>query len=363
MNDTIFAPQFNTTTLLRQCLEALDRNHWLVENMLLMPKHEAWLKRDVTVSRASGTTRIEGAGLDERAVGRLLRDGRRSRDQDEQDNINASRAYEFVDYLSDETDIPLDEFVIRQLNREFMYAAPETLTPGIYRKGQNTVGGYAPPNQGDVPGLMRAFGLWLRSEDGTDRVLKSGIAHIHLVAIHPFWDGNGRTARALSTLVLQRSPYHFRRLLSLEADLYHARDLYFSTLERTLGPAFSEPYDVTGWLEFYTGLMLESSQKLINRLTDWHRLTAPVLNTLERHGLKPRQADGLLYAVRAGSITRAEYMEVTGVLPITASRDLAQLTELGLLAAVGRGRARYYLPVKQQPGDPDPQQEPLPGLG
>ena len=363
MNDTIFIPQFSITPLLEQRLEALDHNHWLVENMLLMPKHEAWLKRDVTVSRAAGTTRIEGANLDERAVGKLLRDGRRSRDQDEQDNINASRAYEFVDYLSDETDIPLDEFVVRQLNREFMYAAPETLTPGVYRRGQNTVGNYSPPNQGDVPGLMRAFGLWLRSGDGTDLILKSGIAHIHLVAIHPFWDGNGRTARALSTLVLQRSLHHFRRLLSLESDLYHARNLYFSALERTLGSTFSEGYDMTGWLEFFTGLMLESSQGLINHLTDWHRLTAPVLNALEDNALKPREADGLLYAVRTGSITRSEYMQVTGAIPITASRDLAHLTGLGLLVAVGRGRARHYLPVKLQQGESDPKQGPLPGLG
>lgn len=363
MNDTIFSPQFNITPILEQRLQALGRNHWLVDNMLLMPKHEAWLKRDVTVSRASGTTRIEGANLDERAVGKLLRGGQRSRDQDEQDNINASRAYEFVDYLSDETDIPLDEFAIRQLNREFMYAAPETLTPGIYRKGQNTVGGYTPPNQGDVPGLMRAFGLWLRADEGADLILKSGIAHIHLVAIHPFWDGNGRTARALSTLVLQRSPHHFRRLLSLEADLYRARDLYFSALQRSLGPFFSNGYDMTGWLEFYTGLMLESSQRLINHLADWHRLTAPVLSALEDHGLKSRQADGLLYAVQAGSITRSEYMEVTGALPITASRDLAHLTNLRLLTPVGRGRARHYLPVKQQNEEATSQQEPLPGLG
>ena len=77
-----------------------------------MPKHEAWIRRDAAVKRASGTTRIEGASLDEQAVGDLFK--RRSTGKfsdDEQANINAKRAYEFVDYLSDQRDVPLDELV------------------------------------------------------------------------------------------------------------------------------------------------------------------------------------------------------------------------------------------------------------
>jgi Fic family protein len=112
--------------------------------MLIMPKHHAWIRREVQVRRAAGTTRIEGASLDEAEVGRLVsRQPSGNPTEDERANLNAIEAYEFVDYLSDQTDIPIDELVIRQLNRYIMRGAAETLTPGAYRKGQNMVGNFA----------------------------------------------------------------------------------------------------------------------------------------------------------------------------------------------------------------------------
>ena len=150
MNDTIFQPNYTITSTMEYRLENIERNRWLIENMLLMPKHEAWLHRDVRVKRVAGTTRIEGANLDEEAVARL--DNKsviRSEDADEQDNINALQAYDFIDYLSDQKDIPIDELVIRQLNRYFIANAAAPLTPGVYRKGSNAVGDFQPPDQGD----------------------------------------------------------------------------------------------------------------------------------------------------------------------------------------------------------------------
>ena len=217
MNDSIFKPNYTITAAIEHSLEEIDRNQWLIENMLLMPKHQAWLHREVRIRRSSGTTRIEGATLDETAVRNLAGGGGAGKlTEDERDNINAIHAYDFIDFISDQEDIPVDELVIRQLNRYFISTASEMVTPGVYRKGSNSVGDFRTPDQGDVPGLMRSFALWLREDDGLHPVLKAGIAHLHLVAIHPFWDGNGRTARGLETLMLQRSPFGFRKLISIE---------------------------------------------------------------------------------------------------------------------------------------------------
>ena len=210
MNDNIFQPHYNITDSIKWNLDDIQRQSWLIENMLIMPKHEVWLRREVSVQRAAGTTRIEGASMDEAAVSKLVnRSSGRGLTEDEQANINAIQAYEFIDFLSDQPDIPVDELVIRQINRYFMYGSAETLTPGAYRKGENKVGDFTPPNQGDVPSLMRSFALCLRKDSDMPPVLKAGIAHVHLVAVHPFWDGNGRTARGLATLLLQRSPFGF----------------------------------------------------------------------------------------------------------------------------------------------------------
>ena len=153
MNESIFTPQYTISSLMSTALESVERHRWLIDNMLMMPKHEVWLQRQMrlaNVKRASGTTRIEGAELDEEAVGRLV--GRSTAvhsTKDEQANINALQAYEFIDFLSEQPDIPIDELVIRQLNRYFLTGEPELLTPGVYRRGQNKIGDYTSPDQGE----------------------------------------------------------------------------------------------------------------------------------------------------------------------------------------------------------------------
>ena len=134
-NDSIFAPNFEITPDINSRLKDLERQRWLFDNRLLMPKHEVWLRCEIQVKRAVGTTRIEGATLDEKEVSALV--GRSSSGkytEDQQANVNALEAYEFIDYLSDQQDIPIDELVIRELNRKFMYGSSEALTPGVYRK-------------------------------------------------------------------------------------------------------------------------------------------------------------------------------------------------------------------------------------
>jgi len=346
MIDNIFTPHFSITPDVNADLADLERKSFLVEQALLMPKHEAWIRREIQVRRAASTTQIEGAKLDEAAVGRLVAQGAGARPtEDEQANLNALRAYEFVDFLSDQHDIPIDELVIRELNRQFMLGASEMLTPGVYRKGQNTVGRYTPPDQGDVPALMRAFALWLRQEDETHPVIKAGLAHIHLVAIHPFWDGNGRTSRALATLLLQRSQFGFRKLLSLESQLFRNRDAYITALEKTLGTNFFLEYDATPWLEEFILAVRSEVGYLVDGLTDWHRWMQQSYSTGEQYGLSRRQMEGFIFARRIGQITRADYMEITGVSAITASRDLAALVKAGLLAPEGKTRSRVYHPA------------------
>ena len=349
--------------MVKSHLEHVDRQRWLIDNMLIMPKHEAWLHRDVSIQRAAGTTRIEGASLDEEDVRRLDRAApARKLSEDERANVNALRAYEFIDFLSDQADVPVDELVIRELNRYFIDGAPELHTPGVYRKGPNKVGDYAPADQGDVPALMRSFALWFRDQDDTHPIVKAGIAHIHLIAIHPFWDGNGRTARGISTLLLQRSPFGFRKLLSLESFFFGARDRYFTAIERTLGAHFVPGYDATPWLESFVTAIQAHADWLIEQLRDWHRMMQDLQESGAEVGLMERQVDGQMFANRTGQITRSDYIDVTGVSPITASRDLAKLVELGFLEPEGKTRSRIYRPAQQKSAEKTVPEEQLPLL-
>ena len=365
MNDTIFTPNFETTAEMQGHLDNIGRISWLIQNMLIMPKHEAWIRRQVWVRRAAATTQIEGASMNEAQVEELRKKGHPGKlTDDEQENLDALQAYEFVDYASDEPDISPDEMVIRQLNREFLRGAPEHLVPGRYRNGQNTVGPYTTPDQGDIPTLMRAYSDWLKSDSEMHPVLKAGIAHIQFVAIHPFWDGNGRVARGLATLVLQRSEYHFKKLLSLESLLYRTRDEYFGAIERTLGKGYSPGYDATPWLEFFVRAVVTHAFELQIELTDWHRQMESVYKALEKADMNHRQADGVIFAIRMGQITRSDYLEITGVSHVTASRDLRQLVSKGWLTPRGQTRARVYLPkVPGKRYEPPPEQGQLFDIG
>ena len=363
MTDSIFNPNFRINQNLQGLLQDLDRQRWLIDNRLMMPRHEVWLRREIQVKRASGTTRIEGAALDEQSVSELV--GRRAGGrytEDEQANVNALDAYEFVDYLSDQPDIPIDELAIRELNRKFMYGASEMLTPGVYRRGQNTVGRFTPPDQGEVPALMRTFALWLRGDDNLHPAIKAGLAHIHLVAIHPFWDGNGRTARGLSTLVLQRSLYGFRKLVSLESRLFEEKDAYFTALERTLGTRFGSDYDADSWLEFFLRVLKEEAVDLADMLTDWQRWMDDSRRNIQELGFPPRCHDGIAFALQTGRITRSDYMDITGVSPATATRDLAALVEGGLLLMEGKTRTRAYRINPSLFGEEDAPEEPAPAI-
>ncbi|MGB2694518.1 MAG: Fic family protein [Dehalococcoidia bacterium] len=319
-----------------------------------MPKYQSWIRREVTIERVAATTRIEGADLDDEAVSNLKKRAPTGRpSESEQANIDAIAAYEFIDYLSEVPDLPIDELVIREINREFLRGAPSGKMPGQYRTGQNHEGPYTPPNQADVPPLMRGFGRWLaKGDEDMHPVVRAGLAHVHLVAIHPFWDGNGRTARGLATLILQRSPFNFRNLLSLERMIEITKTEYFSTIERTLGMHFSRKYDATYWLEFFGRIIAAEAGRLEVKLTDWHRQIEQVQNGLLDEGLNHRQVDGVIYAARAGQITRPDYIEITGASGPTASRDLADLATKGWLIPKGKTRSRVY----HYPKDEDEQQ-------
>ena len=357
MNNNMFRPTFTITPAILSALEDVERQIWLVDHILLMPKHESWIRREVQVKRAVGTTQIDGASLDEAVVRGLRREGAmRKPDKDEQANINALQAYSFVDFLSDHPDIPIEELVIRQLNRYFLTGAIENLTPGVYRNGQSMVRNYMPPHHGDVPSLIRSLVLWLGQDVGDIHpVVRAGIAHIQLLAIQPFWEANGGTARALATLMLQRSPFGFRNLLSLEGYLAQEREQYFGAIGRTLGTQYRREYDATPWLEFFTLAWRQHVQEFADGLIKWHQEMQEVYSSTAERGWTARQADGLVMAFQAGKITRPDYVEITGVSPVTASRDLAEMVEAGMLVPVGQTRARFYYPALEQP---EPREEP-----
>ena len=206
--------------------------------------------------------------------------------------------------------------------------------------------------------LMREFSVWLREDKETHALLKAGIAHARLVAIHPFVDGNGRTGRLLATCLLQKTGYGFRKLLSLDAYYQRNRDAYIGALRQSLGEKFRPDQDLMAWLEFFTLSLSVQTSMLEDRLTDWRMMLEAFHKSMASSGLNERQMDGLLYASRIGQISRKDYCEITGVSPLTGTRDLMEMTKRGLLIPDGQGRNRVYKHKGQGQAKPSDKEQP-----
>ena len=172
-------------------------------------------------------------------------------------------------------------------------------------------------------------------------MLKAGIAHIHLVVLHRFWNANERTARGLSTLVLQRSLYRFRKLISLESHLSGVRGFYFTAIERALGGRVTLEYDATSWLEFFTQALNVEAEVLVGGFIEWHRMMDECLRNFGEKGWLSRHMDSIAFALRTGQITRSDYMGISGLSQATASRDLVAMVEAGILLAEGKTRPGF----------------------
>lgn len=346
-------------------LRQLEQVRFRVDRFLLMPKHETWLRREAFVRQAYSSTMIENPRISEEELDKAGKE----LVIEHPDVANYGRALEFVDFISNSKDLVVDELIVRQIHWNLMRGIRDDhFLPGEYRKSPNWIedGGikvYEPAHTLDIPVFMREFVMALKGST-LHPILKAGLAHIHLVAVHPFVDGNGRTARLLATLILQNSGWSFKNLLSLDSQYRRRRSEYISCISSTLGAKFPQEYDATPWLQFFCGSVLLGAKLLESRLTEWQMMVDKIHQDLRPLGLLDRQIDGLIYAMRKGQIARREYLEITGVSPLTATRDLSFLVGQGTLRPSGRGRNRVYLrseklSVEQTEGGESARQEPM----
>ena len=348
----MYLPKYSMTFEINWRLEEIERLKYRIERQLIMPKHEEWLRREAFVRTAYSSTMVENATISEEEMEKAVRPSPTSEIPKERiDVTNYARALNLVDYLSDmkDTGIPiLNEGTILQIHWQLMRGIHDTrLQPGKYRTGPNWIEDqgikvYEPPSHIDIPILMREFSEWLMAKEQPSPVINAGIAHLHLVAVHPFIDGNGRTARLLATLMLQKSGYGFRKLLSLDAYYQRNRDKYIDALRSSLGKNYDQGYESTKWLDFFTQSITLQAGILEERLTDWRISIEKIHTDWKTTGLSDRQIDGLIYANRMGYLTRKYYAEITNVSLITASRDIAAMVKSGLLKPEGKTRNLKY---------------------
>jgi Fic family protein len=206
------------------------------------------------------------------------------------------------------------------------------------RVGRERVHFEAPPRAGLDAEVTRFLGWFAEPPAGLDGLVRAGIAHLWFVTLHPFEDGNGRLARAITDMAVAQDERQPMRAFSLSAQILREREPYYEMLERTQRGGL----DVTPWLSWFlaqVALAADAAQVTIGdtlaKAQFWLRHQETDLNERQRKVLN-RMLDAGREGFEGGMNTR-KYMGLTRTSRATAYRELAELVEKGCLAPIGPG--------------------------
>jgi Fic family protein len=201
---------------------------------------------------------------------------------------------------------------------------------------------------------MTAFIDWFNKDDGTDLVVRACIAHLWFVTIHPFEDGNGRIARALSDMLLARSEGSSQRFYSMSAQIRNERPTYYAGLEAMQKGTL----DITPRLEWFLDCLegaLHNASSTLSRVLQkarfWETYAQAPFNARQRLILNK------LLDSFEGKLTSSKWAKLANCSQDTAGRDITDLVDRGILAKdPGGGRSTSYsLIFPDEPGKQDDQ--------
>jgi Fic family protein len=170
------------------------------------------------------------------------------------------------------------------------------------------------------------------------------MAHLNLVRIHPWRDGNGRMSRCLQTLVLARDGVLSAEFSSIEEWLGTGRNTYdyYDALARVSGPVWAPEHGAQSWVRFCLRAHHMQAQLVRRRFDEYAALWTGLEELAGRRGLPERTVAALFAAARGARVRRATYQHDAGLTEGQAVRDLRLLAQLGLLTTHGETKARTY---------------------
>lgn len=302
--------------------------------------------RDASVS---GSTGIEGNPLQPEQVEQVLAGASVAEDPVHVREVeNYNRALNLARDAALRSDFEWSHDFIHLINAAVMEGLPRD-TRGNYRAAEDEdvhVGIFRGPSPLVVQSLMEELVAWLRSSP-PQPLVRSALLHLNLIAIHPFNDGNGRTARVLASVEMVRDGVRAPELISIEAYLRRNRDEYIEMLRTTLGESYDpENHPATPWLDYYTRISLDRLE-VRNRILDAVPTDLGLLfSALADHGDPVSWASALL-AARVSRMRTSRLAEMTGRSMPAARAELGRMAGAGWLEPRGQTRGRWYAPTTQ----------------
>jgi Fic family protein len=274
---TNFKPVYTINPAIAKNLMRIEAAKEKVAMLPVNPTVLASLRETAKLYTTHYSTMIEGNQLKPKEIHEVIQlDGHfpgRERDEHEVKGYYAALA-QFEQYAAQ--GISVTEKVIQTLHALVMSDGRTRVKPTPYRDGQNIIKDsgtgiivYMPPESKDVAGFMRNLVSWIKENDELPCPIIAGIAHYQFATIHPYYDGNGRTARLLTTLIMHLGGYDLKGLYSLEE--YYAKNLLAYYRSISVGPSHNYYFgraesDISNWVEYFTEGMALAFEKVVSQM-------------------------------------------------------------------------------------------------
>jgi Fic family protein len=311
---------------------------------------EGLLRRNLFAKAIVGSNSIEGihASVEDAIAAVEGEEPLDERTKDWRAITGYRRAMTYVLRLRDDPHFTYSAELLKSLH--FMMLEHEAdRNPGRWRPGAvyvirdsgETV--YQGPDSELVPELVGALIQDLNRSGDSPGIVRAAMAHLNLVMVHPFSDGNGRMARCLQSLVLARTGMVSPVFSSIEEYLGRNTLPYYAVLEEVGQGTWHPENDARPWLRFCLSAHYIQASTVLRRIKETHLLWEEIDREVQLRGLPERSIVALLDAALGFKVRNATYRGPAGVSQQTASIDLSELAKSGLLVPYGEKRGRYYL--------------------
>jgi Fic family protein len=326
-------------------------NRLYVARSLIPKEYESYFQESAHYLSAHTSTAIEGNPLGDEEAMIVLVEGPDPNEPMQVEKANLDEAYQLMTQLASDKATRIDEGIIRTVNSIVLKGLPgsQALNRGKYRPGPSLIVDaearevrYRPPQSARVPELMRNLiedvDIWRTELPGP---VAAALVHFGLISIHPFEDGNGRTARLTADMLLSLTDWSADGMISVSQVIHQQIGEYYRVLRETQGESFREEVDVTEFIEFHTKAIGAAAARLEEKAVRFRRIRDRFAERA-KGVLNDRQVSGFMFMVDIGRISSSRFARLTESSQTTAIADLNSLVEQGLAVKEGAGRNTRY---------------------
>lgn len=353
----MYSPKFVISNKILKNIGAIEAAKEIIESAPLVPTFQKQFQSDALLRTVHHGTHIEGNDLTLLQTKKIL-EGQEvyGRPRDIQEVINYRNVVALLDELAFKRGGYEPEMLkeIHKLTVDKIVSAEKI---GVFRTSQvvikdETTGKvvFSPPPFIEVPFLLEDFFAWLNSSAALEvhPILKAGIVHYILVTIHSFVEGNGRVARAFTTLSLIRDGYDIKRFFALEEHFDNDPAAYYDAFSQVDAQSPNiGARDLTPWLEYFTEVVAAELSRIKEKVKKLSIDTRLKVKMGEQVSLTERQVRLFEFLSDTGS---ASMMELKKVLPMvsedTILRDLNDLLDKNIVKKTGSTKAARYVIAK-----------------